>query len=429
MSTQVRNTRDFYLENLTLRTAVTTVDIRLTSIEISYQEDIFKNSCHGYVMMAEGAGYVESLKLSGGETLQLILGKTGSSDKITKNFTVYKIDKRKSTGNRQSESYLLYFCTREMIYSERVKVNTSYSEPISITDIVSDICETYLGTSIVRSRNTYGNYNFVIPNLTPFDAINWLSNYARPEPPYVGADFVFFENKDGFNFLPLQAMINPGSSDCKEYGQYSFNPSNIDTKDFQMQSQTALTYEILSSYDTLRGLASGAFANRLISVDILTRKKKETKFNYLDYFEEVGGSGAILNDYAIKAPSFDVGDPMLKMVFSNFDQENNSVVQARPGSVATNINAETYIPYRTAQLSLINYQRIKLSVPGDPNLSVGYVTRFFLQSKNPGQTEQDAYYSGRFLITAIRHLITQSSYTTVMEIAKESVTEPYKDPV
>ena len=429
MAVQVRNTRDFYLENLSLKTAVSTVDIRLTSIEISYQEDIFKNACHGYVMMAEGSGYVESLKLSGGETLQMILGKDGSSKKITKNFTVYKIDKRKLTGNRQSESYVLYFCTREMIYSERVKINTSYTEPTTVSKIVADICENYLGTTVTRNRETYGNFNFVVPNLTPFDAINWLSIYARPEPPYVGADYLFFENKDGFNFLSLQSMIDSASGDCKEYGYYSYNPTNIDTKDFQLQSQSALTYEILSSYDTLRGLASGAFANRLISVDILTRKKKQTKFNYLDYFDEVEGAGAILNDYAIKPPSFEVGDPMLKMVFSNFDQENNSVIQARPGSVAFNINAETYIPYRTAQLSLMNYQRIKLSVPGDPNLSVGYVTRFYLQSKNPGQTEQDAYYSGRFLITAIRHMITQSSYTTVMEIAKESVTEPYKDPV
>ena len=115
------------------------------------------------------------------------------------------------------------------------------------------------------------------------------------------------------------------------------------------------------------------------------------------------------------------------MVFSNFDDANNAVVQSNPGSVAQNIFAETYIPYRTAQLSLANYTRVKLNVPGDPNLTVGIVIEFELLSNNPDQHEKGTnnFYSGYYLVTAVKHLITQNDYKTVMEVAKESVPTEY----
>lgn len=421
MAERIGNSRDFFLKNLVLKTAKTSVDIRLITTELSYQEDIFKNTCHGYVMLTEASGYVETLQLSGTETLQMVLGKTSSSEIILKNFSVYKIDKRKLTGNMQSESYLLYFCSKQMMLAESKKINKSYSN-MDISSIVKDIAKE-INITKINTGGTYGNYSFVIPHLNPLDAINWLSVYALPPVGNVGADMLFFENKDGFNFLSLQQMVDSGSSFYKEYGSYSYNPKNLDTKNLQQQVQTAFTYELLSSFDTLHALKAGTFANRLISVDILSRKKKETKFNYLDYFNSE--LKAKLNDYPATNDTYSDVDPVLKLVYSNFDQHTNSVVQANPGCVAPNINAETYIPYRTAQLNLINYQRMKISVPGDPNLTVGRVTNFLLQSKNPGQKSGDAYYSGKYLITATRHMITQTSYTTVMELAKESVPTKY----
>jgi hypothetical protein len=372
-------------------------------------------------MVTEGSGYVETLQLSGTETLQMVLGKTSTSEEIFKNFSVYKIDKRKLTGNMQSESYLLYFCSPSMMLSQTKKINKSYSN-LDIASIIKDVAGE-IGIKNVKTGGSYGNYSFVVPNLSPFDTINWLSVYALPPNGNVGADMLFFEDKDGFNFLSLQQLINPKSGYYKEYGSYSYNPKNIDTRNLQQQVQTAFTYELMSSFDTLHALKAGTFANRLISVDILTRKKKETKFNYLNYFNNE--LTAKLNEYPATNETYVDVDPVLKLVFSNFDQHKNSIVQANPGSVAPNINAETYIPYRTAQLNLINYQRMKISVPGDPNLTVGKVTNFLLQSKNPGQRSGDAYYSGKYLITATRHMLTQTSYTTVMELAKESVPTQY----
>jgi hypothetical protein len=75
----------------------------------------------------------------------------------------------------------------------------------------------------------------------------------------------------------------------------------------------------------------------------------------------------------------------------------------------------------------MSYTRVKISVPGDPALTVGAVVNFNLLTKNPLPTnkESDQYYSGNYLVTAVRHMLTVHQYRTVLELAKESSTNPY----
>jgi hypothetical protein len=55
-------------------------------------------------------------------------------------------------------------------------------------------------------QQTEGLYDFVIPYKKPFEAINWLSNYATAVGKE-GADFLFYENSEGFNFFSLQNLF------------------------------------------------------------------------------------------------------------------------------------------------------------------------------------------------------------------------------
>jgi len=85
------------------------------------------------------------------------------------------------------------------------------------------------------------------------------------------------------------------------------------------------------------------------------------------------------------------------------------------------------VPYRTAQLALANYTRIKVSIPGDSNLTVGATVNFALTSTNPLSHTPDAFYSGNYLVTAVRHLINDR-YITILELCKDSVPTPYSSP-
>jgi len=432
-STGILNPRDYDLTNVTLLTSTGVIDVRYIMNEISYHEDLFGGVVSGYVMVTESNSYAELLGLNGNEFLLLTFAKYDNpDDTINKKFRVYKMDKRKLAANMSTEVYTLQFCSEELIVSEQYKLSKSYPN-MPVSDVIRDICTNSLGISENRLQidDTYGTYSFLVPNLKPLDAINWLSNYARPAPPWPGADMLFYEDKDGFKFKSLQVLTD--GPDVNIYNTYSYDPKNTEQGNLTEEVYNVTTYEILNSYDTLNAVNTGMFANQLISVDILTRKKITTNFDYLQYWNDPDTGG--LNDYPVtnnyvnrKGQKMnEASQSTLKLVFSNFDEANNEVVQANPGSVAQNIFAETYIPYRTAQLALANYTRVKISVPGDPLLTVGTVIEFELLSKDPSSKELDLFYSGNYLVTAVRHMITQNDFKTVLEVAKESVPHQYPD--
>ena len=71
-----------------------------------------------------------------------------------------------------------------------------------------------------------------------------------------------------------------------------------------------------------------------------------------------------------------------------------------------------------------------MSVPGDPELTVGSVIEFLvpdMRYDENGGRFWDVYYAGNFLVTAVRHKIDQENkFITIMEISKESLPIPYE---
>lgn len=420
--------KDYALVNLTLLTGVTSFDMKTLLVELSYHEDIFNNTASGYLTVTDSMGYIETLSLTGNEFIRMTFGKTSNDGNwVDKLFRVYKVDKRKLESNMNTETYSLYFCSEEVLLSEQYKLSKAYPAQ-SISENITDILKNVLKVpdkKIAVIEPTYGVYDFVVPTIKPFDAINWMSVYARPTADKPGSDMLFYEDKFGFNFRSIQSLLlNP------LYKTYSYDPKNLASQDINKKLNNVTTYEILDSYDALRGINSGIFANELISVNPLTRKKTVTKFNYFDYISK----SKKLNEYPI-SNNFqnrfgdnigDTSQAVLKLVFSNFNQNSDAYIASQPaGGSSRDIFAETYIPYRTAQLSLANYTRMKISLPGDPGLTVGQTICFNLLSRTPNVKELDKYYSGNYLITAVRHLINFSEYKTVLEITKESTTTPY----
>jgi len=457
-STGFLNPNDYALSNLLLLTAVDTFDLKNMMIEVAYTEDMFDNVSYGYVVLAEAMGYIETLAMMGNEFIRLTFSKNGdTTSQIDKVFRVYKLGNRKLEGTPYKESYILYFCSEELLLSSQYKISKAYKSYI-VSDIVTDILNTYLqvpSTRIGTIEQTYGQYGFVVPCLNPFDTINWLTIYARTNPTNgAGSDMIFYEDKFGFNFRSIQTLMKQ-----TPYYTYTYKPKNLNSEDLNTSSYNVTSYEILNSFDSLDAIHSGVFANQLISVNPLTRTRQVTNFDYNQYTNGNAGiagtgspytnptygnppvpsttnttPGKLLNAYPITNNFANRnGDglnqtpqSLIKLVFSNTDSNKNSYIAQGPANSGGNdIFAETYIPYRTAQLALANYTRVRIAVPGDSNLTVGRVITFNLMTRNPNSTDLDKYYSGNYLITGVKHLIGLTDYKTILEITKESVPTAY----
>jgi hypothetical protein len=432
---------DYSLDEAYIITSKDKTNIKAMMVELSYYEDIFKGVTSGSILINDSISLIDRLGMTGFDYLKLKFKKTvGASKESTteKYFRIYRVSER-LLNNNASETYTLNFCSEELLLSEQTKISKSYSGK-KISEIIYDILSDKLkiDSKYIRMQETDGLYDFVIPYKKPFEAINWLSNYAKPIGKD-GADFLFYENSEGFNFYSLQNLFSQ-----KIYTTYAYIPRSVGTTEgtaLQVKSKELgrnligiKSYVFLDTFDTLYGTITGAFANRLISIDPLTRTFRNTTFDYSTYFNKAKN----LNDYSLvpniknrlgKKPN-ESYDSVLKVMVTNPEQKKAIGISEEPWNVANDIRAENYVPNRTAQLSLSHYSRIKLAVSGDPNLTVGMLLEVFLPSSRGKDGsgydwgEKDPYNSGKYMITAVRHIIDfNNKYETVLEVVKDSYGE------
>jgi hypothetical protein len=422
--------QDASIDQLNFRSAGgDNVDLKKVMVELSYFEDIYSFSTSGYVVVRDSLGLIEKLQITGKEYIDIIFGKQRSgANNIKKSFRVYKIGDRKQNGNLNSEIYKIFFCSEELVLSEQTKVSKSYTGT-KISDMIRDILVNKLKTpNAVSIEETTGLYDFVIPLLKPFEAISWLSIYARPtKTDLIGADMLLFENRNGYNFRSIASMMQDSA-----YTTYRYQQNNLGQQSFNDETNSVLKFEIVKTFDALNDTSSGMFANRTIVVDPLTRTYSVSDFDYNKYKNEVkpvNGQGILpssTNRLGVTPNQSYEGS--LKVLWGTTKANVSSYIDDKPGSVSKDIFADTYVKYRTAQLALANHTVVKLVIPGDPGLSVGRTINFDMLSLTGGQTKsKDKFYSGKYLVTAVRHILqSQGVYQTVVEIAKDSSLRNYQ---
>jgi hypothetical protein len=429
-------TQDFSLDTLNFLTSSgQSFDLRKLLVELCYYEDIYSFSVSGYLTVQDGQGFVQLLQLTGNQFLELDFGKIkGAPNNIKQTFRVYKIENRTPSGNMNTESYKLYFCSEELILSEQTKISKSVVGT-KISNIIRGVLTDNNNGLFVNPEKiavieeTTGVYDFIIPRLKPFEAISWVSNYARPSASNQNdkvADMLFFQNRDGFNFRSLQSMFKQPI-----YGTYKYQLKNLgdNEQSFKEKMNTILNYEFVKTYDMLNEISQGTFANKLISIDTIARTANTTTYNYGSNKSGQLNKGAVSNEMRnrLGLTQSTSPDASFKVFTGNAMQSNAAYIKQVPNAVAKNVAVETYVPNRTAQISLANYTVMKMTIPGDPGISVGRTINVNLLTLKPSATSKglDEFYSGKYLVTAVRHIIQPTVYQTVVEIAKDSSVKSY----
>ena len=421
--------QDFSLNTLNILTAAgQKFEMRKLLVEFSFYEDLYSFCVSGHLTLKDGQGFIESLQLQGNEFLEIDFGKIkDASNDTTSVYRIYKVGDRVPAGNLNMEFYTLYFCSEELLISEQKKISKSLSGQ-TISQSISSILKENLGVKKAYIEETSGVYNFVVPGLKPLEAISWLSTYARPAiTGAFGADMLFFETKYGYNFRSIQSMMRQSV-----YATYKYQQTNLpdDVETFQESTISVLNYEFVKTYDQLDDINSGTFANSVLSLDTLARTTNLTKFDYNKYkkntnVKALDSNGALTpSQNRFGQTQNQTAEAKFKLTTSNSGQTKASYIKQQPGSVAKDIAIENYVPNRTAQLSLANYIVVKLTIPGDPGITVGRTIDFSLMTIKPtlNEREPDKFYSGKYLVTAVRHIIqSEGIYQTVLEIAKDSL--------
>ena len=427
MSLNLSQSTQFKIKDLTLITKLGNVNIAGVYQEINIYDSMFMPCIRGEILIQDAIGLSSKLLLDGSEylSMEILKGEESGPTTFKKTFRIYKQSNRENI-NQNSEIYILHFASEEMIFSEQKKVNQSFNG--TYTDIVNVILKKYLGVTSKKLgliENSKGLHTVIVPNLSPFDTMDWLSKRAVDSDSL--PNFLFFENKYGYNFVSLTELIKR-----EPIMNINFEPKNLSVSGGQ-EFYGAREAKIINSTNYIESIKNGVYSGKFIGIDLLTRK---VNINQIDFNQTYNKTKVHLNKY----PNFTTAanrdgkdaahmfDSKVSLYAFATTRKDTSWVKENDAQTGTNIDdTHAYVFQRAPILANLLQTTIHLNIPGNFGVTSGAIINLKMPIKS-GKTEVgeglDQTLTGKYIVTATRHVIKGDMHETVIELATDSTNRP-----
>lgn len=411
----------------------------ISSIELT--EDIFEMAMVGKLQVYDVNDVRTILPITGLERLNLKFQTPGMpgvdfTEGSGKQFHIYKIERvRQDPNTQRTQGYDIYFTSKEFYYNFMHRISKAYAGPIefAIEDILRS--KDKLNSSrAITWEPTKTNAKYVIPNLRPFNAIKFLCSQAVSKK-YNNAGYVFYEAPAGYFFRSLESMYAiAGTAGRPEKFTYTYQVNRVDL-DVNQDMHSCLYYHFGLPANVLENMGEGMFANKLITHDAFNKTVKTHNFDYyksfIDYFhvETTAGEKSGIKQL-IPFAKFDDTDKDI----SQFPDARVSVVTdtSKVHNDYEFVDPSATLPISISQRRQLHNNVLTLIVNGNSLLTVGDIISFDLPLMRPvpdgGKQQRNPYYSGRYLITALRHIIStegQGKYQMTLKCSKDAVKEAF----
>lgn len=392
---------------------------------IEIYESIFQNSISGSITIFDSNNIVRNMPLIGRELLQITF-KTPSLSEITKNFRIYDISIKERIAQKNEQIIVLQFSTYQHSRDHSTKISKSFQK-MKWSNIARKIFDNYLTDDSEQIPFTILNdtlpiTSVIIPNWTPFQAMNWIASKMEY---YGNVDYMFFERMDGFYLVPLGFFKNkPTEAIYKQDSEPILEELNYDP---------ALSRKkILSYFETLNGNnksemeIEGVFASRIIAHDTTYKTVEYKDFYYDRDFQ---------NENVVRLSQ----NPIAPYVYTSTVSPLNHVEYKQKSSYAFNSIKNQYDPFhsqkRRSQLLRNNTKVLKIEAMGDSSRKLGDIIEVqitspeFLPTKDKSKI-LDGTISGKYMVTSLSHHLTRmDGYHIAMEVMRDSYEEPIADQV
>ena len=428
------------------------IDIKNMVDELNIYESIYKNALTGSVVMTDAQNLISKLQIQGLERLSFKIatpGVTRSRDAVDATegtghpFHIYKITNRVQTAPGTLR-YVLHFGSREFMRNIRTKVSQAYDGRLDRAVYAMFLDENYLDSKKTLTFEPCGNSDkFTIANMRPFDAINMIAKKALPEKSN-GVGYYFYETTKGYHFRSWENMcVSQGRHKRPTKQIFYYAPINV-KDDESVSDKIEYDYRLVDSYefinnvhDTAANTALGTYGHRVISYNFYDKSFTENDYNYHTQF----GITRHTDDQTSRF------DGQKFAVSESFVDEDDLKVSQYPesrvslqGTTQFAHNEETgayglnvledgrKLGQEVSQRSQVLHGTcLKLVIKGQSYIEAGDVIEFKMRAIDEKATEgeEDLQFSGRYVITKVRHQINPTKYVMVLECAKDSVKTGY----
>lgn len=422
----LRQSTQFVIRELKIISKISSyseVDISGIFEEIDIFDSLLNPCMSGSILIRDAIGLSEKLLFDGSEVLKIKITKAEEEDIaiLDKKFRIYKQSNRQNL-NMSSETYILHFISDEFIFSEQQIVSQAYNTNYST--IARQIMQNQLGISNVGLiEESVGIKKLIIPNLKPIDAIEWCSKKAIDSKG--SPNFVFFENKLGYNFATLSTLLSLPS-----IGTINFSPKNI-TPEVVDEIWGARHVKVISQFDYIQKTRAGVYAGKFIGFDPVSRTVSELKVSFSDNYDIMnhGNKNKNLTVIENRAGDLNIETFNAKKTLYHFSSNRSTIdyVKSNDAASLTNDNdTYRYILQRQAIFENLYSQRVQIVLPGNFNISSGLNVVLNIPKRSEranddsGEDQLDKSLFGKYLIVATRHIITYDKHEVVLEAVTDS---------
>jgi len=415
-SEQIRLPGQYSLTTVLLSSPLNSTELSITPllIGIDLYESLFQNALSGSLSLRDTANIISTFPICGYETLtfEFSCETADGMDWFSVSFRVYAIKNIiEMTGG--GKTYSLEFISEEYIANKEIAISRAFNS-MTTSDIAKTIWEDSLITEkSIRIEETSGLIDMICPYWSPMKLMDWLCSRSV-STDRDGANYIFFETLDGFNFVSLETLVADIDDEKIDTFYYGAKDIRDDDSPTPESAYTVSEIQIDSSFDLIQNLSSGMYSNTMIEHDIVRKTINVHKFDYEKSFDKYEH----LEDWSFlheKVDKFkEVYDSKRFLIPQHYQLFGEYTVSSRDTS-----KRERTLQTRVSQLQQINTYKITLTLPGNINTRAGDVVYLFYPSKGADDVE-DPLMSGHYLVLSVKNSMSVVRHDTVIEIAKDS---------
>jgi hypothetical protein len=392
------------------------VDVTNQLIGAEIYEDIFSPFITMAITIKESQDFINALPLRGEEILNMEISTPSfKTDKaISGKFYIYKLSDRQMINDR-NVVYTI-FC---ISYEALLDLNTKHSKGFGGN--ISEIAKKHIGIDgLNTSKNvnvepTKNNIKYVSNFWSPIKNLNFLATAAANTNG--SANYIFFENRSGFNFVSLDSLYTASPYQKFIKDNYVRDPNG--QRNVERDYQRIIDFKVKVSYDALKSTNNGAYRSRIYAYDLVKKKYYAKDYDALSNFK---------NEVHLNAePLYTSMKPIsgVNAIFNEIRHYSSHNGFADTSSINTQ-------QQRNSKLGLLRSSVVEISVFGRTDYTVGQkvyleipkaavITDSDQMTTNNEKGIIDAAHSGYYIVTAINHVINRNDHTCVMELSKESM--------
>tara|TARA_A100001011_G_scaffold125192_1_gene132137 strand:- start:359 stop:1729 length:1371 start_codon:yes stop_codon:yes gene_type:complete len=398
---------------------------------IDIYEDMFKTALSGSITILDVDNVAENGPIIGQEYMTIKLTTPSlEEEELEFIFAITKVTAREGL-DPNVQLLALTFVSPEILRDKRIRVSKSFTDPINkiIESILTD--SRYINTNKnVYLEETAGIRKVVCPNLHPYEFIKNLTMEAvtaKNGSPY----FFFFENLKGIQFKSLNRIFAEDS--IGEFHTGDVVPLAGKTVDHENDFKRALEFQINSNNDMILNTLGGMLGSNTIKYNIYNKSFEKLRYNYFSDFDKFSGSrideNPIYNNNEIdifdnNIGSFGDSKIYLHPTNASGDSDTQHTNSTSSYSYVPNKLNEAILFRRAKVMEINNSINITMKVNGNTTIAAGQTIQLTVPiTGRVHEKETDEYYSGRYLVTKVRHSFYQpdKKHEIILNASKDSL--------